>query len=195
VFDGIDHPLRIRQGATVAYYELDLAGNVRGLRASGGADLGGYRFSAFGSTKDDTATIQQPLKWKGRWASGVAGGIYDVRARQWAPEIGVFMSIDGYEFHEPNTTLWSWPNENPVRFNDPTGNQTSPYRDQPPLPPGVLTCGRFFSKGTPGRALCCQLVCAAHATGHVGGVTVYSGHAYASCMTSCDPGDPFPMCK
>jgi len=30
------------------YYEVDLAGNVRGLRASGDASLGGYRYSAFG---------------------------------------------------------------------------------------------------------------------------------------------------
>ncbi len=36
LFDGIDHPLRIKIAATstTAYYEIDLAGNVRGLRAS-----------------------------------------------------------------------------------------------------------------------------------------------------------------
>src|SRR5262249_27123868 len=87
LFDGIDHPLRITQSATstTAYYELDLAGNVRHLFASGGTDLGGYRYSAFGKSVEDTTTITQPLRWKGRWFSSIAGGIYDVRARQWAP--------------------------------------------------------------------------------------------------------------
>jgi len=96
LFDGIDHPLRIRQGATTAYYELDLAFNVRRLRASGGVDLGGYRYSAFGQTKSDTAVLAQPLRWKGRWFSSVAGGAYDVRARQWAPEAAAFLSADEF---------------------------------------------------------------------------------------------------
>ena len=96
LFDGIDHPLRLTQAATTttAYYELDLAGNVRHLFASGGSDLGGYRYTAFGKTVEDTTTITQPLRWKGRWWSSVAGGIHDVRARQWAPELGVFLVID-----------------------------------------------------------------------------------------------------
>jgi hypothetical protein len=38
----------------VAYYELDLAGNVRRLREPGGNDLGGYRYTAFGDTLEDT---------------------------------------------------------------------------------------------------------------------------------------------
>ena len=99
LFDGIDHPLRIaRPGASTNYYyyEVDLAGNVRGLRASGGASLGGYRYSAFGQTVEDTTLITQPLRWKGRWFSPVAGGTYDVRARQWSPELGVFLTVDEF---------------------------------------------------------------------------------------------------
>jgi len=128
LFDGIDHPLRIKQGATVAYYELDLAGNVRELRASGGASLGGYRYSAFGQTVEDTTSITQPLRWKGRWFSPVAGGTYDVRARQWSPELGVFLAIDEYEFQNIKSTLWGWPKQSPVRFRDPMG------RGKPPSP-------------------------------------------------------------
>ena len=111
-FDGIDHPIRVNVPATstVAYYELDLPGNVRRLRASGGGDLGGYRYTAFGQTKDDTATLTQPLRWKARWHSTLNGAeVYDVRARQWAPEIGAFLSIDDYEYFIATTTLWAWP--------------------------------------------------------------------------------------
>jgi len=47
-----------------------------------------------------------------------------VRAREWSPELGVFLSIDEYEFHDRKSTLWGWPNQNPVRFDDPTGRET-----------------------------------------------------------------------
>ncbi|MDB4935211.1 MAG: hypothetical protein JWP87_2183, partial [Labilithrix sp.] len=121
LFDGIDHPLRINRGGTNTYYEVDLAGNVRGLRASGGASLGGYRYSAFGQTLEDTTSITQPLRWKGRWFSPVAGGTYDVRARQWSPELGVFLSVDEFRYLRVGGTLWGWPGQNPVRFRDPHG--------------------------------------------------------------------------
>ena len=74
---------------------------MRGLRASGGASLGGYRYSAFGQTLEDTTSITQPLRWKARWFSPVAGGTYDVRARQWSPELGIFLSVDEFRYHHP----------------------------------------------------------------------------------------------
>ena len=49
------------------------------------------------------------------------GGTYDVRARQWSPELGIFLTIDEYEFHDGNSTLWGWPNQNPIKLADPTG--------------------------------------------------------------------------
>lgn len=130
LYDGVDHPLRLKTaGAVTAYYELDLAGNVRRLRAPGGADLGGYRYAAFGKqlaadAKTPAPTVEQPLRWKGRWWSdfGGAAGTYDMRARIWAPELGVFLSIDEFPYHDARGTLWSWPNENPVSYSDPTGH-------------------------------------------------------------------------
>lgn len=125
LFDGIDHPLRMTRPATTTtlYYEVDLAGSVRELRASGGASVGGYRYSAFGRTIDDTATIDQPLRWKGRWYSPIAGGTYDVRARQWAPEAGVFLAVDEFQYHDAVGTLWGWPGMNPERYSDPSGRR------------------------------------------------------------------------
>ena len=145
LFDGIDQPLRIaRPGASTNYYyyEIDLAGNVRGLRASGGASLGGYRYSAFGKTLEDTSLINQPLRWKGRWFSPVAGGTYDLRARQWSPELGVFLSVDEFEYHDVRGTLWSWPGQRPL-FADPSGRL--PWGPPmpppvPPSPPGPRSC-------------------------------------------------------
>ena len=69
-------------------------------------------------TVEDTTSITQPLRWKARWWSPVAGGTYDVRARQWSPELGIFLSIDEFEEHHENTTLWGWPGQSPIRFRD-----------------------------------------------------------------------------
>ena len=160
LYDGVDHPLRLAhypvttsvtnqtsprvaeitthltKATTFAYYELDLAGNVRRLRAPGGGDLGGYRYSAFGQTLDDSVQDllphppgqivvdlpKQPLRWKGMWRFEVAGTeLYDARARMWSPALGSFLSVDEFDWHDPNTTLWGWPNQNPITFADPNG--------------------------------------------------------------------------
>jgi RHS repeat-associated protein len=121
------------QPAVLAYYELDLAGNVRRLRGRDGADLGGYRYSAFGKTLEDTVVRapvptsiigapEQPLRWKGMWRFDVNGTeLYDARARLWAPELGTFLSIDEFQYANRTTTLWGWPGQSPVRYADPSG--------------------------------------------------------------------------
>ena len=85
-----------------------------------------YRYTAFGEEYPADATtpapsISQPLQWKGRWGSSLAGGIYDVRARQWSPGMGAFLQVDGFERHDLRSTLWGWPRQNPGRFRDPSG--------------------------------------------------------------------------
>jgi RHS repeat-associated protein len=151
LYDGIDHPLRLAGAAAGsvpeplppaaptsikysagpyarAYYELDLAGNVRRLRAPGGADLGGYRYSAFGKTVENTVVSlpDQPLRWKGMWRFDLGGvELYDARARMWSPALGSFLSIDEFSFHDGRTTLWGWPGQNPLRYRDPSGHYSS----------------------------------------------------------------------
>jgi RHS repeat-associated protein len=194
LFDGIDHPLRIKVAATntTAYYEVDLAGNVRGLRASGGTSLGGYRYSAFGQTLEDTSSITQSLRWKGRWFSPVAGGTYDVRARQWSPELGVFLSIDELEKHDAKSTLWGWPGQNPIRFDDPDGRGYSPYRDKAPLGPGPAWCISNTTLYSGLRRTCCAFMCFNQSVvgGTKGTPRILDTGAFASCMEQCDPSDP-----
>jgi RHS repeat-associated protein len=117
------------------YYELDLAGNVRRLRAPGGADLGGYRYTAFGGSITDataptapTGVNALPVRWKGRWlmySTGSGAGLvelYDMRARWWWPQGGVFVSVDYFGYHDDRSTLWGWPGQNPLAWSDPTGH-------------------------------------------------------------------------
>jgi RHS repeat-associated protein len=47
--------------------------------------------------------------------------LYDARARMWSPRLGTFLSVDEFAFHDPKSTLWAWPNQNPSRYADPSG--------------------------------------------------------------------------
>jgi hypothetical protein len=51
----------------------------------------------------------------------VAGGPYDMRARWWSPQLGAFLTIDGYAYHEASATLLGWPGQNPAKWSDPFG--------------------------------------------------------------------------
>jgi RHS repeat-associated protein len=68
------------------------------------------------------------LRWKGRWLMYSAGSaanaveLYDMRARWWWPQGGVFVSVDDFRFHSSKTTLWGWPGQNPLFYSDPTGH-------------------------------------------------------------------------
>jgi RHS repeat-associated protein len=79
------------------------------------------------------------FRWKGRPFLNVAGGIYDMRARFWSPGMGAFLTIDGFAYHDANTTLWGWPGQNPIQFPDPTGHWYVP----PPPAPLVAPLGPF----------------------------------------------------
>lgn len=126
LYDGVDSPLRLMRQQHAYYYELDLVGNVRRLRDATGADLGGYRYTAFGQLETADAgtpvpSIDQALRWKGRWFVNVAGGLYDVRTRWWSPKMGAFLTVDGFMYHDRSSTLWGWRSQNPLRWSDPTG--------------------------------------------------------------------------
>lgn len=62
------------------------------------------------------------FRWKGRWLEQLTG-LYDVRARQWAPGVGSFTAIDEIHFHDRQSTLWGWPAQNPIADADPSGHQ------------------------------------------------------------------------
>jgi RHS repeat-associated protein len=155
-YDGIDHPLWMYNAQYthewIYWYELDTLGNVRRLRNGptpqgpyGGppADLGGYKYTAFGKLlPEDAGTpypklgltpIDQPLRWQGRWYYPTAGGLYDFRNRIWSPELGAFLSPDDFGYLTPTGTLWSWPGQNPMANRDPFGLGLSEDDPRAPL--------------------------------------------------------------
>ncbi|MDP9036445.1 MAG: hypothetical protein M3O50_16715 [Myxococcota bacterium] len=97
-----------------SYYELDLAGNVRRLRDKTGADLGGYRYTAFGQMLaadggTPAPSVEQPLRWKGRMFVDVAGGIYDgERGVGLLPEFALGTAFSGLSTSGGLTAVTSW---------------------------------------------------------------------------------------
>lgn len=85
------------------------------------------------------------LRWKGRPLQHFGGTeVYDMRARQWVPEMGSFLSIDELAYHDPKSTLWGWPGQNPIRYVDPSGRYAAPV-----LFAGVVLAALYFSVATP----------------------------------------------
>jgi YD repeat-containing protein len=140
VYEGLDQPLWMfdRERELTAYFELDTIGNVRRLRGgrslgSGtvASDLGGYRYTAFGRLLPANSgtpapqvggqPLEQPLRWQARLFMAVAGGVYDFRSRIWSPELGAFLEADDFGMLTSAGTLWSWPEQNPLRYRDPYG--------------------------------------------------------------------------
>jgi len=54
-------------------------------------------------------------------------GLYDMRARQWSPELGVFVTADEFGLLRKDSTLWGWPGQNPFRYRDPTGRDAEEW--------------------------------------------------------------------
>jgi RHS repeat-associated protein len=100
------------------------------------SDLGGYRYTAFGQTYPSDSTTpwptgaaSLPVRWKGRWllystnlGTASAVELYDMRARVWWPQGGVFVSVDDFAYADGTGTVWAWPGQNPYRWSDPSGH-------------------------------------------------------------------------
>jgi hypothetical protein len=50
--------------------------------------------------------------------------------------MGVFLAVDEFSHHGPKGTLWSWPEQNPIRHRDPEGRGPfGPYDPWDPFAP------------------------------------------------------------
>ena len=101
-----------------------------GLADSGGAEVADFRYDAFGVERGATgsaAALPSDLgcdfRYHGQWQER-ASGLYYVRARNYDPGSGRFLSRDAVEgaFAQPETFHpYTWNANNPEVFRDPTG--------------------------------------------------------------------------
>jgi RHS repeat-associated protein len=106
-----------------AYYLHDGQGNVRVLADDGGTVTDRYRYGAFGELQGRTGTSVNPYQFNGQQFDALTG-LYNLRARWYAPNEGRFVSrdlaaLDPFDPAEINR--YAYGRNNPIRFEDPTG--------------------------------------------------------------------------
>ena len=136
-----------RSGAT-SYYLQDGQGSVRGLTNAAGTLIDSYAYSAFGETLSHTGTTTNPYQYAGQQFDA-ATGLYNLRARNYDPSDGRFLSQDVYPYNLANPielNRYSYAANSPINYSDPTGYFAfAEY--------SVLNTGKAVAKGALGGAL------------------------------------------
>jgi RHS repeat-associated protein len=136
---GVDNLLAVTvygAGATNSYYAVkDHLGSVHALIDSSGELVASYTYDAWGNLLSATInysllpiTFSCRFLFQGREYSA-ATGLYNFRARWYAPELGRWLSPDPIGF-EGGLNLYEFCGNNPVNFRDPGGLDASSLYDQ-----------------------------------------------------------------
>ncbi|MFN0057960.1 MAG: RHS repeat-associated core domain-containing protein, partial [Planctomycetota bacterium] len=105
------------------YYHQDRLGNVRGLTNSTGALVQAYQYDSFGAMVTELVpALYQPFGFLGRERDRESG-LYSLRARYYAPELGRFTSEDPLDL-EGSDNFYAYGHNDPVNRSDPSGEQS-----------------------------------------------------------------------
>ena len=108
------------------YFHEDSLGSVRNITTAGGQTEWTYSYEPFGTarteTKNDTMAPDNTVRFAGELLDADAG-LYDLRARMYAPAEGRFLSVDPRpaSSETPFEASYAYAAGNPVRFLDPSG--------------------------------------------------------------------------
>lgn len=120
---GIDEPLAMQRGGTVAYYNADALGSLTSLEDSAGNGLAAYSYDSFGATTANEI-IFNPFRYTGReWDQEI--GLYYYRARYYDPEVGRFISEDPIDFAS-DVNFYRYVSNRPADLIDPSGKKPKP---------------------------------------------------------------------
>ena len=123
-------PLQLRTGGTDYWYLLDQGGSVAGLADASGALARSTTYEPFGTTRSDTAVIAgtptTPLAFDGQYLDSNTQ-LYNLRARQYATNIGRFLTVDPLApaLTNPYISAYVYANDRPTLFADPSGLRPS----------------------------------------------------------------------
>ncbi len=130
VYDGEHALMRHNAMDGPVYYLRDARGSVMALVDASGNLVARFRYDGFGRLRSSTG-IMAPLpavtagdfRFHGAWLEA-ATGLYHMRARQYDPETGRFLSRDPVapdEFEPESLHAYLFANANPHVYRDPTG--------------------------------------------------------------------------
>lgn len=116
-------------GATY-YYRKDMMGNIIAILDSSGEIVVEYSYDAWGNHKikayNQTVANANPFRYRSYFYD-TDTGLYYLKTRYYDPEVGRFLNMDAVDYADPETlgglNLYSYCNNNPVMYVDPTGHE------------------------------------------------------------------------
>ncbi|MEK3824258.1 polymorphic toxin-type HINT domain-containing protein [Paenibacillus sp. FSL K6-1558] len=111
------------------YYQLNGHGDVVGLVDDAGEVLNSYTYDIWGGPLTKEETVPNVLRYAGEYWDDTVGLQY-LRARWYDPGMARFIGEDTYEgeLNDPlSLNLYSYVNNNPLKYVDPSGHMAEPY--------------------------------------------------------------------
>ena len=106
------------ENKAASYYITDEQGSIRYILDQSGEVLNFYQYSAFGETIISEETTPNRLRYNAQTEDELTG-LYYLRARYYAPDIGRFIQED--VIYNDGLNLYAYCNSNPVMYSDPSG--------------------------------------------------------------------------
>jgi RHS repeat-associated protein len=130
VYTGSIPLMRIKADGQPEYYLTDAMGSVIGLAGNAATSVATFRYDGFGTptvmTGTPSAVPGGDYRFQAHWQEA-ATGLYHMRARDYDPQTGRFLSRDPepYTDKEPESLMpYAFANNNPMYYSDPTGRFT-----------------------------------------------------------------------
>jgi RHS repeat-associated protein len=127
-----EHPLMRFGPDGPVYYLTDASGSVISLADALGAGVASFRYDGFGNLRTAAGPAQAApsraggdFRFHGAWLES-GTGLYHLRAREYDPRVGRFLSRDPVEVndHEPESmNAYAFARSNPLVYRDPTGRE------------------------------------------------------------------------
>ena len=106
------------ENASASYYITDEQGSIRYILDQSGEVQNFYQYSAFGETATAEESIPNRLRYNAQTEDELTG-LYYLRARYYAPNIGRFTQED--VIYNDGLNLYAYCDSNPVMYCDPSG--------------------------------------------------------------------------
>ena len=106
------------ENKAASYYITDEQGSIRYILDQSGEVQNYYQYSAFGETIISEETTPNRLRYNAQTEDELTG-LYYLRARYYAPNIGRFTQED--VIYNAGLNLYAYCNSNPVMYSDPSG--------------------------------------------------------------------------
>ncbi len=118
-----------KYNASTYFYRKDMMGNIIAILDSSGEIVVEYSYDAWGNhtikAYNKTIANANPFRYRSYFYD-TDTGLYYLKTRYYDPEVGRFLNMDAVDYADPLTlgglNLYSYCNNNPVIYIDPTGH-------------------------------------------------------------------------